>query len=102
MGEVLMRDETPEVIWAQHEAMLDAVIAADGDAAERLAREHIRHAAEIAIERLAQAARPAPGQRGRATSARHPVGFIVEHAMARGGDRPLDHADESASAGQGL
>ena len=67
MGEVLMRNETPAAIWAQHEAMLDAVIAADGDAAERLAREHITQAAEIAIERLPQVPHQALSQGGRPT-----------------------------------
>ncbi|MDM0117776.1 GntR family transcriptional regulator [Variovorax sp. J22R133] len=100
MGEVLLREESPETIWAQHEAMLDAVIAADGDAAERLAREHITHAAAIAIERLTQARRPAVVQRGRATSARHPAGFAIDHATACGVDRPLDHADAPAGTGQ--
>jgi DNA-binding GntR family transcriptional regulator len=41
MGEVLIRDETPREIWSEHESMLDAVMAGDGDAAERLARQHI-------------------------------------------------------------
>ena len=52
MGEVLIRDDTSHAIWAQHEAMLDAVIAGDGEAAERLAREHISAAASIVIRRL--------------------------------------------------
>ena len=41
MGEVLMRDERPRDIWDQHEALLDAVMAGDGAAAEALARQHI-------------------------------------------------------------
>jgi len=52
MGEVLMRDETPRNIWDQHERMIDAVIAADGDEAERLAREHILESADFMIGRL--------------------------------------------------
>jgi DNA-binding GntR family transcriptional regulator len=52
MGEVLIRDETPQQIWSQHEAMLEAVMAGDGDAAERLARQHIERAAVIVMERL--------------------------------------------------
>ena len=52
MGEVLMRDELPRDIWDQHEAILDAVIAGDGAAAEALAREHISHAAAVMISRL--------------------------------------------------
>ena len=52
MGEVLMRDELPGVIWNQHEAMLDAVMAGDGAAAEALARQHVTQAAEVMISRL--------------------------------------------------
>jgi DNA-binding FadR family transcriptional regulator len=59
MGEVLIREDTPHAIWAQHETMLDAVMAGDGDAAESLAREHIARAAAIVIGRL-QADAPAP------------------------------------------
>ena len=52
MGEVLMRDKLPRDIWDQHEAMLDAVTAGDGAAAEALARQHISHAATVMISRL--------------------------------------------------
>jgi len=52
MGEVLMRDELPRDIWDQHAAMLDAVMAGDGAAAEALARQHITRAAEVMISRL--------------------------------------------------
>ena len=52
MGEVLMRDELPRDIWDQHEAMLDAVMAGDGAAAEALARQHITQAAAVMISRL--------------------------------------------------
>ena len=52
MGEVLMRDDKPRDIWDQHEALLAAVAAGDGDTAERLARRHILDAAEFMIERL--------------------------------------------------
>lgn len=52
MGEVLMRDETPRDIWDQHEALLKAVMAGDGEAAEALARQHITQAADFMIERL--------------------------------------------------
>jgi DNA-binding GntR family transcriptional regulator len=52
MGEVLMRDEKPRDIWQQHEALLQAVMAGDGERAERLAREHIQEAADFMIERL--------------------------------------------------
>ena len=52
MGEVLMRDETPRDIWDQHEALLKAVMAGDGEAAEALARQHITQAADFMINRL--------------------------------------------------
>ena len=52
MGEVLMRDETPRDIWNQHEALLNAVMSGDGQAAETLARQHITQAADFMIERL--------------------------------------------------
>jgi DNA-binding GntR family transcriptional regulator len=52
MGEVLMRDETPRDIWDQHEALLKAVMAGDGAAAEALARQHITQAADFMINSL--------------------------------------------------
>ncbi|MFN3495075.1 MAG: GntR family transcriptional regulator [Hydrogenophaga sp.] len=52
MGEVLMRDDKPRDIWDQHEALLAAVAAGDGETAERLARQHILEAANFMIERL--------------------------------------------------
>jgi DNA-binding GntR family transcriptional regulator len=78
MGEVLMRDETPDSIWAQHEEMLDAVIAADGDAAERLARDHITRAADIAIERLNRVPGATVVQRSRITRSTRPSGFAAD------------------------
>ena len=53
MGEVLLHGETPADIWAQHEAILNAVIAADPREAERLARHHISHASETLTTNLA-------------------------------------------------
>ncbi len=97
MGEVLMRDETPAAIWAEHGAMLDAVIAADGDAAERLARAHITRAAAIAIERLTELPRPAVAQRCSVTQAQHVVGFAFDHPGDRGVDRTLRHAEAPVS-----
>ncbi len=52
MGEVLMRDEQPRNIWDQHEGMLDAIAAGDGQTAEQLARQHISEAADFMINRL--------------------------------------------------
>ncbi len=45
MGAVLMTATTPVEIWDQHDALLQAVIRGDVAAAERLASEHIEHAA---------------------------------------------------------
>lgn len=52
MGEVLMRDDKPRDIWDQHEALLAAIAAGDGETAERLARRHILDAADFMIRRL--------------------------------------------------
>lgn len=52
MGEVLMRDDKPRDIWDQHEALLNAVVAGDGEGAERLARRHILDAADFMIHSL--------------------------------------------------
>jgi len=52
MGEVLMRDERPRDIWNQHEEMLDAVMKGNGEAAEKLARQHILQAAHFMVTRL--------------------------------------------------
>ena len=54
MGEVLLRDEHPRVIWDQHEALLDAVVAGDAKKAEKLARQHIEQAADFMIKRLSK------------------------------------------------
>lgn len=56
MGEVLMRDDKPRDIWDQHASLLEAVIAGEGERAERLARDHIDQAADFMIERLRQEA----------------------------------------------
>ena len=61
-----MRDEMPRDIWDQHEALLDAVMAGDGAAAEALARQHIGQAAAVMISRLrSEAAAAAEACRGR-------------------------------------
>jgi DNA-binding GntR family transcriptional regulator len=69
MGEVLMRDELPRDIWDQHEAMLDAVMAGDGAAAEALARRHITQAAAVMIGRLRSEAAAAAAEDAAAASA---------------------------------
>jgi DNA-binding GntR family transcriptional regulator len=60
MGEVLLHGETPNDIWDQHEAILNAVIAADPLEAERLGREHISKASDTLTERLANYPKIAP------------------------------------------
>lgn len=52
MGEVLLRDEEPRDIWAQHEAILAAIGKGDADQAEELVRLHITQAAGFMIARL--------------------------------------------------
>ena len=53
MGEVLRDDaQMPQTILAEHVAILDAIIAGDGDRAEALSRDHISRAAKIFVQRL--------------------------------------------------
>ncbi len=52
MGEVLIRDEKPRDIWDQHEAILKAIAAGDGERAEALVRAHLIHAAGFMVARL--------------------------------------------------
>ena len=53
MGEVLRDDaQMPQTILGEHVAILDAVIAGDGDRAETLSRDHISRAARIFVQRL--------------------------------------------------
>ncbi len=52
MGAVLMTGTTPNDIWNQHEAILQAVAMGDAVLAERLAREHIEHAASGVLNNL--------------------------------------------------
>jgi DNA-binding GntR family transcriptional regulator len=53
MGEVLRGDEgMPRTIWDEHAAILDAIIAGDGDRAETLSREHVSRAADFIAARL--------------------------------------------------
>ncbi len=55
MGAVLMTGTTPNDIWNQHEAILQAVAMGDAARAERLAREHIEHAAVGVLRNLKEA-----------------------------------------------
>jgi DNA-binding GntR family transcriptional regulator len=53
MGEVLRDDvQMPQTILGEHVAILAAVIAGDGAAAETLSRSHITRAADIFVQRL--------------------------------------------------
>jgi DNA-binding GntR family transcriptional regulator len=52
MGEVLTRDEKPRDIWDQHEAILNAVSAGDGNLAEALVRTHLIEASGFIVARL--------------------------------------------------
>jgi DNA-binding GntR family transcriptional regulator len=53
MGEVLRGKEgMPRTVWDEHAAILDAIIAGDGDRAENLSREHVSRAAAFIIARL--------------------------------------------------
>lgn len=53
MAEVL-RGETPDEIWDQHEAILNAIIEGEAARAERIARHHIAHASDVLAGRLEQ------------------------------------------------
>ena len=59
MGEVLLRDEAPRDIWAQHAAILQAICERDADRAEALARQHITQASGFMVARLRGKARDA-------------------------------------------
>jgi len=53
MGEVLRDDvQMPQIILGEHVAILDAIVAGDGDRAEALSRDHISRAAIIFVQRL--------------------------------------------------
>ncbi|EHR69301.1 transcriptional regulator [Burkholderiales bacterium JOSHI_001] len=52
MGEVLIRDEKPRDIWDQHEAILNAVAAGDGERAEALVRAHLTQASGFMVTRM--------------------------------------------------
>jgi len=53
MGEVLRDDaQMPQTILGEHVAILDAIMAADGERAEALSRDHISRAAKIFVQRL--------------------------------------------------
>ncbi|UUX49261.1 GntR family transcriptional regulator [Nisaea acidiphila] len=55
MVDVLRQAERPETIWSQHGAILEAVLAGDGAAAERLAVDHVQNACELLASALEKA-----------------------------------------------
>ncbi len=61
MGYVLTSTERAPIIWQQHHAIADAILAGDADTAEDLSRTHARAAAAEAVDELSrqQAADPA-------------------------------------------
>ena len=52
MGEVLRRDQEPRDIWAQHEAIWEAITQGDAAKAEALVRAHLLNACGYLIDRL--------------------------------------------------
>jgi DNA-binding GntR family transcriptional regulator len=56
MGASLGNIERHPVVWAEHRAILDAVLAGDADAAETAARQHALRAGNEIAQRLADAA----------------------------------------------
>jgi DNA-binding GntR family transcriptional regulator len=53
MGEVLRGDEgMSRTVWDEHAAILDAIIARNGNRAEKLSREHVSSAADLIVARL--------------------------------------------------
>ena len=54
MGEILLHGETPQAIWAQHEAIMQAVASGKAAEAEKLAREHIAIASSVLLKRMGE------------------------------------------------
>ena len=52
MGEVLIQDQEPWDIWAQHANILTAIASGDPNLAEKLAIEHLTHASKFMVTRL--------------------------------------------------
>jgi DNA-binding FadR family transcriptional regulator len=52
MGEVLIQDQEPWDIWAQHANILQAIASGDAALAEKLAIEHLTHASHFMVTRL--------------------------------------------------
>ncbi|ALE72460.1 putative transcriptional regulatory protein, GntR family [Pseudonocardia sp. Ae168_Ps1] len=54
MGELLFRGSAPKWVWEDHAAIFSAVVAGDGDRAERLAREHAEHGETLILDALGE------------------------------------------------
>jgi DNA-binding GntR family transcriptional regulator len=54
MAEVLVRGQTPNDIWTQHEEILKTIAAGKVAQAEKIARHHIAHASAVLTARLRQ------------------------------------------------
>jgi DNA-binding GntR family transcriptional regulator len=52
MATYLRAVDTLQNIWTEHEAILDAIAIGDAQAAERLAREHCEHSADLLLDAL--------------------------------------------------
>lgn len=61
MGEVLFQGGAPSWVWEDHVAILDAVTRGDGEAAERLARQHAEHGESLILEGLERSLRSRAG-----------------------------------------
>ena len=61
MATYLRAVDTLQAIWTEHESILDAIAIGDAQAAERLAREHCEHSADMLLDALpATSMPPAP------------------------------------------
>ncbi len=59
MGAVLMQGDAPRDIWAEHEAILDAIIRADVAGAENALRSHMSTATAVLVKKLGSEETPA-------------------------------------------
>jgi DNA-binding GntR family transcriptional regulator len=64
MGEVMRHADRPEVIWRQHERILDAIVRGDAAVAEARAVEHVERAAGM-LARALEDNLPAQARKGR-------------------------------------
>lgn len=64
MSELLYRGGAPRWVWEDHAAIFDAIVARDGDRAERLAREHAEHGRQLILDALAADPQVAPDREG--------------------------------------